>query len=135
MYIVMIAPECAPVAHAGGLGDVVFGLSRELEIRGHAVEIILPKYQCLRTLYLHRHKLGGCAQRHRLCRLEPGDRPRDPAPLQRRQRGKKVLEQRCAPGAFPQDFRYLMLNGMRTDYSWNYPGQDYLNIYDYIRHK
>lgn len=36
---------------------------------------------------------------------------------------------------YPQDFRYLMLNGMRTDYSWNYPGQDYLNIYDYIRHK
>ena len=43
----MIAPECAPVTHAGGLGDVVLGLSRELEIRGHAVEIILPKYQCL----------------------------------------------------------------------------------------
>jgi starch synthase len=48
MYVVMIAPECAPVAHAGGLGDVVFGLGRELEIRGHAVEITLPKYQCLR---------------------------------------------------------------------------------------
>lgn len=48
MYIVMIAPECAPAAHAGGLGDVVFGLSRELEIRGNAVEIILPKYDCLR---------------------------------------------------------------------------------------
>jgi starch synthase len=32
----------------GGLGDVVFGLSRELEIRGHSVEIILPKYDCLR---------------------------------------------------------------------------------------
>lgn len=48
MYIVMIAPECAPAAHSGGLGDVVFGLSRELEIRGNAVEIILPKYDCLR---------------------------------------------------------------------------------------
>jgi starch synthase len=45
----MIAPECAPVAHAGGLGDVVFGLSRELEIRGNAVEIILPRYDSLRT--------------------------------------------------------------------------------------
>ena len=44
----MVSAECAPVAHAGGLGDVVFGLSRELEIRGHAVEIILPKYDCLR---------------------------------------------------------------------------------------
>lgn len=47
MYIVMIASECAPVAKVGGLGDVVFGLSRELEIRGNAVEIILPKYDCL----------------------------------------------------------------------------------------
>ncbi|HUA48735.1 MAG TPA: glycogen synthase [Solirubrobacteraceae bacterium] len=48
MYVLMIAPECAPVAKAGGLGDVVFGLSRELEIRGHAVEIVLPKYECMR---------------------------------------------------------------------------------------
>ena len=48
MYVVMVAPECAPVAKAGGLGDVVFGLSRELEIRGHAVEIVLPKYGCMR---------------------------------------------------------------------------------------
>jgi starch synthase len=49
MYIVQIASECAPVAKVGGLGDVVYGLARELEIRGHAVEIILPKYDCLRT--------------------------------------------------------------------------------------
>ena len=48
MYVVMIASECAPVAKVGGLGDVVFGLSRELEIRGHSVEIILPKYDCMR---------------------------------------------------------------------------------------
>ena len=44
MYVVMVAPECAPTAKAGGLGDVVSGLSRELELRGNAVEIILPKY-------------------------------------------------------------------------------------------
>jgi starch synthase len=44
MYVVMVAPECAPAAKAGGLGDAVSGLSRELELRGHAVEIILPKY-------------------------------------------------------------------------------------------
>lgn len=48
MYIIMIASECAPVAKVGGLGDVVFGLSRELEIRGNSVEIILPKYDCMR---------------------------------------------------------------------------------------
>jgi starch synthase len=44
----MLSSECAPVAHIGGLGDVVFGLSRELEIRGNSVEIILPKYDCMR---------------------------------------------------------------------------------------
>jgi starch synthase len=48
MYIAMIASECAPVAKVGGLGDVVSGLSRELEIRGNTVEIILPKYDCMR---------------------------------------------------------------------------------------
>jgi starch synthase len=44
----MVASECAPVAQAGGLGEVVFGLSRELELRGNAVEIVLPKYDVLR---------------------------------------------------------------------------------------
>lgn len=48
MFIAMIAPECAPAAKVGGLGDVIHGLSKELEIRGHAVEVILPKYDCLR---------------------------------------------------------------------------------------
>ena len=32
----------------------------------------------------------------------------------------------------PQDFRDLMLNGMRVDRSWARPAQDYLNIYDHI---
>lgn len=44
----MVAPECAPAAKAGGLGDVVSGLSRELEQRGNTVEIIVPKYASLR---------------------------------------------------------------------------------------
>lgn len=48
MYIVQIASECAPVIKAGGLGDVVYGLSRELEIRGNCVEIILPMYDCMK---------------------------------------------------------------------------------------
>ena len=42
MYIVQIASECAPVIKAGGLGDVVYGLSRELEARGNTVELVLP---------------------------------------------------------------------------------------------
>lgn len=44
MYVVMIASECAPVAKAGGLGDVVSGLSRELELRGNDVDVVLPRY-------------------------------------------------------------------------------------------
>ncbi|MCB9957706.1 MAG: glycogen synthase [Rhodospirillaceae bacterium] len=47
MYIVQIASELAPIAKVGGLADVVYGLSRELELRGNAVEIILPKYDRL----------------------------------------------------------------------------------------
>ena len=37
--------------------------------------------------------------------------------------------------AYPAEFRQLMAGSMRADYSWARPGQDYLNIYDYIRHK
>ncbi|MBF0432534.1 MAG: glycogen synthase [Fibrobacteria bacterium] len=47
MYIVMVTPECAPVAKVGGLSDVVQGLAYELSIRGNAVEVILPKYDCM----------------------------------------------------------------------------------------
>ncbi len=47
MFIIQLASEVAPAAKAGGLGDVVFGLSREVELRGHAVEIIVPKYDCM----------------------------------------------------------------------------------------
>ena len=53
MHIVMLASECAPVAKVGGLGDVVYGLSRELQIRGNAVEVILPKYDCMRYDHIH----------------------------------------------------------------------------------
>jgi len=44
MHIVHIAAELAPVAKAGGLGDVVLGLNRELVAHGNDVEVILPKY-------------------------------------------------------------------------------------------
>lgn len=48
MYVVMVAAECSPVVQIGGLADVVSGLAREIEIRGNSVEIILPKYNCMR---------------------------------------------------------------------------------------
>ncbi|MCP5003174.1 MAG: glycosyltransferase, partial [Planctomycetes bacterium] len=53
MFIIMIASECAPVAKVGGLADVVYGLSRELEIRGNDVEIILPKYDCMHYEHIY----------------------------------------------------------------------------------
>jgi starch synthase len=48
MYVIMISTECAPVAKVGGLADVIHGLACELELNGNAVEIILPKYDCMR---------------------------------------------------------------------------------------
>ena len=53
LYIVQVTPEMAPVAKVGGLGDVVFGLTRELAIRGNHVEIILPKYDNLRYDHIY----------------------------------------------------------------------------------
>jgi glycogen synthase len=84
LYVVMVAPECAPAAKAGGLGDVVSGLSRELELRGNAVAL------------------------SRALRLR-SDRP--------------------------AEFRELVASCMRADYSWARPGQEYLDIYEHIRHK
>jgi ADP-glucose type glycogen/starch synthase len=47
LYVVHIAAEMAPVAKVGGLGDVVAGLGKALQRKGHLVEIILPKYDCM----------------------------------------------------------------------------------------
>ncbi len=37
--------------------------------------------------------------------------------------------------SYPQEYRKLMLQGMKQDYSWNHPAMHYLNIYEHIRHK
>jgi starch synthase len=37
--------------------------------------------------------------------------------------------------SYPNHFRELMQNGMRCDYSWNHPGQHYLNVFEHIRDK
>ncbi|MBA3815929.1 MAG: glycogen synthase GlgA [Parachlamydiaceae bacterium] len=47
MHIVHIASELAPLAKVGGLADVVLGLSREQSWKGHDVDIIIPKYDCM----------------------------------------------------------------------------------------
>ncbi|PHT30313.1 Soluble starch synthase 3, chloroplastic/amyloplastic [Capsicum baccatum] len=48
MHIVHIAVEMAPIAKVGGLGDVVTSLSRAVQDLNHNVDIILPKYDCLK---------------------------------------------------------------------------------------
>jgi starch synthase len=35
----------------------------------------------------------------------------------------------------PQIFEQIARQGMQYDFSWNNPGQAYVDIYDYIRHK
>ncbi|XP_057750018.1 probable starch synthase 4, chloroplastic/amyloplastic isoform X1 [Arachis stenosperma] len=47
LRVIHIAAEMAPVAKVGGLGDVVCGLGKALQRKGHLVEIILPKYDCM----------------------------------------------------------------------------------------
>jgi len=52
MHIIQIASEVAPLAKVGGLGDVILGLSRELVIQGHDVDLILPKYDTIDTRHI-----------------------------------------------------------------------------------
>src|ERR1700733_6272856 len=47
MHIVHIAAELAPIAKVGGLGDVIYGLSRETNRQRHKATVILPKYDSL----------------------------------------------------------------------------------------
>ena len=54
MHIAMVSAECAPIAKAGGLGDFVQGLARELARCGERVEVILPAYDSLRLDALER---------------------------------------------------------------------------------
>ncbi len=37
--------------------------------------------------------------------------------------------------SYPDDFRTLVLNGMRYDFSWNWPGYHYCQVYEMIRAK
>ncbi|MBL8202283.1 MAG: glycogen synthase [Chromatiales bacterium] len=44
MRILMVSAEYAPLAKAGGLADMVTGLSRALVAAGHDVRVVLPRY-------------------------------------------------------------------------------------------
>ncbi len=35
----------------------------------------------------------------------------------------------------PEEFEKLITQGMAYDYSWNHPGEKYVELYDMIRHK
>ena len=47
LRVAHVASEMAPIAKAGGLGDVVTALGRAVSDEGHDVEIVLPKYDCI----------------------------------------------------------------------------------------
>ncbi|TKY59617.1 starch synthase 4 [Spatholobus suberectus] len=53
LHVIHIAAEMAPVAKVGGLGDVISGLSKALQKKGHLVEIVLPKYDCMQYDRVH----------------------------------------------------------------------------------
>src|SRR4028119_1887249 len=44
LRILFLASECAPYAKAGGLADVVAGLSKALRRMGHDARIVMPLY-------------------------------------------------------------------------------------------
>jgi starch synthase len=47
LRVVHVAVEMAPIAKVGGMGDVVTALCRAVIDKGHSVEVILPKYDCM----------------------------------------------------------------------------------------
>ena len=49
MKIVNVASEANPLIKSGGLGDVVYSLSRELAKANHQVSIILPFYKIIKN--------------------------------------------------------------------------------------
>ena len=57
MRIVQLATEFAPIAKAGGLGEVIIGLSKELSLLGFDIDVILPKYDFLDAKQLSHIKM------------------------------------------------------------------------------
>lgn len=45
--VLMVSSEVAPFAKAGGLGDAVSGLSKELVHRGHDLRVVMPLYRAV----------------------------------------------------------------------------------------
>lgn len=53
MKIIHLSSEFAPIAKAGGLGDVLVGLVRQLTLLNHDTTVILPKYDFIPNDQLH----------------------------------------------------------------------------------
>lgn len=60
VYSCLVFSECSMIssrfyiASVGWwLGDVVAGLGKALQKRGHLVEIVLPKYDCMQYDHIH----------------------------------------------------------------------------------
>ena len=48
------------VLQVGGLADVVAGLGKALQTKGHLVEIVLPKYDCMQLDQITNLKVCAC---------------------------------------------------------------------------
>src|SRR3954451_2533873 len=53
--VLFVAPECAPFAHVGGLGDVAAALPAALAREGVDARIVLPRYGTIATSRMMRH--------------------------------------------------------------------------------
>jgi starch synthase len=53
--VLVVAPECAPFAQVGGLGDVASALPAALVLEGHDVRVVLPRYRFISTAGMKRH--------------------------------------------------------------------------------
>jgi len=58
LRLLFVAPECHPLAKAGGLGDAVAALVKTLARRGHDVRVLLPRYGWIDPVALGARALG-----------------------------------------------------------------------------
>jgi starch synthase len=63
MRVLFVTPECAPLAKAGGLGDVSAALPAALRALGHEVDVLLPAYSEVLD------KISGAAEEGRFVEL------------------------------------------------------------------